>query len=456
MKGTFDGRSRLRVLASAYACEPGKGSEPGVGWNWVRCISSFAQVWVLARSNNREAIEAALAREPQPNIHFVYLDLPRWAAFWKRGRRGLHAYYYLWQVLAYFWGRRLHKQVVFHLVHHVSLGKYWVPSFLALLPAPFLWGPVGGGQSTPRQLWPSLSPRGKVYELLREAARRVSELDPFLRLTARRSVLALATTKETEERLHRLGCRKVFTFAQEALEPEELSLLGKVPPRHDRGFRIVSMGNLLHLKGYHLGVRAFARFQAGHPASEYWLVGEGPERNRLRQLAARLGVAGKVKFLGSLPRDQALEQLANCDVLLHPALHDSGGWASLEAMAAGRPVVCLDLAGPALQVTEDTGVKVPALSVDQVVRDMATALHRLARDPKLRRRLGAAGRERVKEHFSWESKSGRVADIYAKVSSLPAREGGALMQSDLMQPQKPCSQPQPLSPGETGGRGAIW
>ena len=46
-----------RVLISAYACEPGKGSEPGVGWNWVKQISRFYETFVITRSNNKEAIE---------------------------------------------------------------------------------------------------------------------------------------------------------------------------------------------------------------------------------------------------------------------------------------------------------------------------------------------------------------------------------------------------------------
>ena len=75
---------RPRVLLSAYACEPVKGSEPGVGWNWVRQLSQFAEVWVLTRANNRNSIEAAIAEHPLPHVHFVYYDLPRWMSFWKR------------------------------------------------------------------------------------------------------------------------------------------------------------------------------------------------------------------------------------------------------------------------------------------------------------------------------------------------------------------------------------
>ena len=62
---------RLRVLVSAYACEPAKGSEPGVGWRIAREMARYHEVWVLTRTNNRPSIAAALDRDPIPGLRFV-------------------------------------------------------------------------------------------------------------------------------------------------------------------------------------------------------------------------------------------------------------------------------------------------------------------------------------------------------------------------------------------------
>ena len=64
---------RLKVLMSAYACEPGKGSEPGVGWTVAREMARHHDIWVITRANNRPVIEAELARNPQPGLHFRLL-----------------------------------------------------------------------------------------------------------------------------------------------------------------------------------------------------------------------------------------------------------------------------------------------------------------------------------------------------------------------------------------------
>ena len=192
---------RLRVLISAYACEPSEGSEPGIGWDVAREMAEYHSIWVLTRANNRAPIEAELAQRPVTNLQFVYHDLPGWSRWWKRGSRGVQLYYYLWQISAYVAARRLHKQVAFDLAHHVTFVKYWAPSFISLLPIPFVWGPVGGGESTPRAFYDGFSPRGRRYERVRNLARWIGEHDPFVRLTARRSCVALATTEDTARRM---------------------------------------------------------------------------------------------------------------------------------------------------------------------------------------------------------------------------------------------------------------
>ena len=115
---------------------------------------------------------------------------------------------------------------------------------------------------------------------------------------------------------------------------------------------------------------------------------------------------------------EVLGKLAECDVLVHPSLHDSGGWVCLEAMAAGRPVICLDLGGPGLQVTEQTGIKVPAISPLQAIADLAAAMGQLAGDPDRRLRLGQSARLRVAEHFAWDKKGEYMNQIYHSIQSI--------------------------------------
>lgn len=405
---------RMKVLMSACACVPGRGSEPGVGWNWVQQMSRFNELWVLTRNRHRAAIEAELARKPLPNAHFVYFDLPSWISKFQKGERFLRLYYCLWQLRAYFIARKLHRRIGFALVHHVTWVNYWMPTFLAFLPVPLLWGPVGGGESAPPAFRRCFGLRARLGDFLRDLGRRCGELNPVLNYTARRAALTLTTSDSTKARIQSLGCSNVRVFPSVGLPGEELDLLSKIPLRQDKPFRMLGIGRLLHWKGAEFGLRAFAELLRKFPDSEYWLVGDGPTRKRLGRLTRELNISDRVKFWGGLPRSQVLEKLNDSDVLVFPSLHDSGGWATLEAMAAGRPVICLDLGGPALQITSKTGIKVAAVSPRQVITELADAMALLATDVNRRLDLGRAAREHVREDFSWEGKGSVMAEIYAQ------------------------------------------
>lgn len=411
---------RLRVLVSAYACEPGKGSEPAIGWNTVLALAAHHDVWVITRANNRGVIEAALRQAPVPGLHFVYHDLPAWARWWKRGARGADTYYYLWQLTVYQLARRLHERHRFDVVHHVTYGRYWSPSLLALLPAPFVLGPVGGGESAPKGFWKTFGWKGIVYEAIREGTRWAASLDPLVRLTVRRSDVAFATTDETAARLRRLGARDVRLLPAISVLDADVAEVER--PARRPHLRFVSIGRLLHWKGFHLGLQAFA--QADLPGVDFWIIGEGPDRPRLERLVRALGVEDRVTFAGRLGRDDVLRALQPGDVLVLPSFHDSGGMVCLEAMAARMPVLCLELGGPAVLVPPEAGVHVPARSPEQVTAGLREAMIRLAADPDLRRAMGEAGRRHVCATYLWDVRVGPLLDAYEQVLQVPHAVAG--------------------------------
>lgn len=405
--------SKTRILLSAYACEPGKGSEPGIGWNIARELARHHQVWVITRANNRQVIETHLNSNPVSNLHFAYYDLPAWARWWKKGSRGIHLYYYLWQIATYFVARRLHNRLSFDLVQHATFGRYWSPSLLCLLPVPFVWGPVGGGESAPKSFWRDFSNEGRRHEALREMVRWLGEHDPLVRMAAKRCALALAATEETAQRLRKIGARRVRNFSNVGLPDSDFEVLCRDGLHHDQPVRFISMGNLFAMKGFSLGLRAFARARLEN--AEYWIVGAGPEHASLQTLAHELGVAAKVKLWGSLSRTEALHRLQECHVLVHPSLHDSGGWVCVEAMAARRPVICLDLGGPALQIADGSGVKTAAISPEQAVSDIAEAMKQLASDTSLRTQMGESARQHAWMEFRWRAKGQQMTQFYREV-----------------------------------------
>src|SRR5437588_7143052 len=161
-----------RILISAFACHPNKGSEFNINWNWAVGLARMGfEVHCLTLGSNRPFIEQV---ETPKNLHFQYVTAPLGLeAIHKWSEGALYVHYILWQWLAYKKGKRLHKKLKFEVVHHVGWGSIQLGSFLYKLDAPFIFGPAGGGQKAPvafkeyfRQYWASEVKRDKVTDLL--------------------------------------------------------------------------------------------------------------------------------------------------------------------------------------------------------------------------------------------------------------------------------------------------
>lgn len=404
----------MKILLSAYACEPGKGSEPGIGWNWALGLAHAGhEVWVVTRANNRAAIERALAGEPEANLRFVFYDLPAWARWWKRGARGMRTYYLLWQWGAYRAARRVCRENRFDLVHHLTFGVFRHPSFMGRLGLPFVFGPVGGGESAPRALRRTFPLRGYLTDLARDLANWLVRIDPLMASVYRRAELTLCKTAETLERIpgrYRDKCRvylEVGTDAAAQPPPRRHATVGR--------FRVLYVGRLLYWKGVHLGLMAFARLLERHPEAHLTIVGGGRDEQWLRALARRLGIAEAVTWISWLERDAVLHIYPRHDVFLFPSLHDSSGNAVLEALAGGLPVVCLKLGGPGELVDDSCGVRVLPADPAHVVRGLARALLALADEPRLVERMSQSAVRRARVQFSWQCQIARMEALYLMV-----------------------------------------
>ena len=411
----------VKILISAYACDPARGSEPGIGWHIAREVARYHETWILTSRENESVVRETVERDGLARMRFVFIGPGRWTLEQHTRRRPIplqaQLHYYLWQLAAFRAGRRLQRRIAFDIVHHVTLGRYWSPSFLSLLPVPFVWGPVGGGEATPLAYWWDLGWRGLAQESLRYLAQRAGELDPFVRITARRSCIARATTQQTAERLQRIGAQRIHVIPHTAMAERDIGTSSDaVPPHRTPGARyFLSVTRLVPWKGVHLGLRGFA--EAALDGVEYWIVGEGYDRSRLERLAVRLGIDHRVRFFGEQDRHDIRRLMQHSLALVHPSLHDSGGAACLEAMAVATPVVCMETGGPALQVTDATGFLIPLDAPRDSVQTLAWAMRRIATDDRLRRRLGEEGLRRLRDLFTWEEHGRRLSSLYERVST---------------------------------------
>jgi glycosyltransferase involved in cell wall biosynthesis len=418
----------VKILLSTFACGPNSISETSTGWRAVtHALSRGHEVWAAIHGHAfGKHVSDYLEKNPIPHFHPVYITLAPSLVrhFWK-GTVRRNFYYTLWQQKLLEVARELHQEVGWDLCHHVTFGRCWSPSGLRGLDIPFVWGPVGAVERAPASFVAEFPLRDQLSEWIRDGVRRVAFFDPALKSTARAATIAIGTTRESAQALRNMGVRQVEQVPQVAVSDADLDRYGRMDlPPAGSPFRALCMGRLIHWKGFHLATRAFALFAKTHPDAELWIAsyGHGPFRGEIEKIIVETGLQQQVKFFTDLPQDELMARLAQSHVLLHPALHDNFPAVPLEAMAAGRPVVCLDIAGPAAQVTAETGLVVPATNPDEAVAKMASFLAVLEGDRALLETLSKNARVRVREHFSLRALGEAFDSLYARAVALHAEE----------------------------------
>jgi glycosyltransferase involved in cell wall biosynthesis len=406
-----------RVLFIAFACEPGRGSEPGIGWGFVDEMSRRRPVWVIADEEFRVATQRYLATQhSQYPIHATFIGLPK-LQWIKRWFLGMNIYYYLWQFRAARVGRQLHREVQFDLIQHVSFERYWMHSAGASIGPPFLFGPVGGGEVWPDSMKSDMSLRDRLQSVCWNIARKLMELDPFFRRTLYRTSAAIPSVEATKKRLQKLGVKTLDVMVCVAPKPELPTI--SMAPGPDETFRFISIGRLPKWKGCHLGIRAFAKaFGPGATASnrkvEYLIIGDGPEVESLKGLANSLCVEEMVHFTGDLPYVECLAALSKSGALVHPALRDSAGLV-FESLMMGVPVICTDIGVPGVVVNGESGmVARTELGTERVVESIAETMRHWVSDNSNYSTLRQGAIKRIHE-FNRESRGNRLDAIHLEL-----------------------------------------
>ncbi len=189
----------------------------------------------------------------------------------------------------------------------------------------------------------------------------------------------------------------------------------QAPERHADP-TLVTVAHLEPHKNQRSVIRALAALAGRHPTLRYELIGKGPDGAELGDLARSLGVGDRVHFLGALPHEEALRELARCHVHVMPSIHDAFGVAHVEAMAAGLPAIGgegtgaedIAAAGPGMLLVPPGDANALTRAIDRLVRG----------EPE----LGEAARHTVAEHFSWDRNVAETLAVYREVT-VPLQRG---------------------------------
>lgn len=403
------------ILATAYAVNPYKGSEDGMGWNFICQIARFHKIIAITRKNNQAAIEKYMGenhKEYYKNIHFLYFDLPYWLRFWKKGSRGALLYYLMWQKGIVFFVKK--QQLHFDIVHNLSFHNDWTPSYLWKLNKPFVWGPIGHHPRIPRQY---LKPYKKSYwikdRLIWLLKKTFWNLSLSLNRTIKKADFICCMNSAVPKMLN-LKNKKYAIMPSVASENFNYNYKS-----NHKKFTLISVGRLVPLKGFDLSILAFASFlttldENEKKNCELLIIGSGPERDYYKKLCRENNIQEYVLFIAWMDRKKLMDIVKKSSVFLFPS-HEGAGMVVSEALSFGLPVVCLKNSGPGEFIDASCGFAIPVESYSDTVKNLGIAITKLYNSVELRERMSKNSRLRFENRFDWDVRGESLRAIYLQL-----------------------------------------
>jgi glycosyltransferase involved in cell wall biosynthesis len=409
--------SRLRILVLAPDTNPESITGPLLSYRQAEALAQLHDVTLVIRSTGEGAVRRA--QGPFRSIEVVCMPLVERIYAWSFRQifksdyrsQALTAFGYPFSI-AFEWHawrqlrQRIHYgefDIVLRLLPIVSVLASPFAFFLRNGPIPFVIGPLNGGLP-----WPPYFSQADNQKEWVSGLRNLYRFLPFARATYDHAAAIIAGSSQTYAEFAKHS-EKLF-FLPENGVTRSLCYEGVRGSERNRRLELIFAGSLVPYKACDLALRAAAQVLRSDLA-HFTVLGDGPERSRLEQLARSLGIEKAVSFCGSLSHTEAMERMRSADVLLFPSVREFGGAVVFEALAVGAVPVVADFGGPGDIVNPEVGYKVPLINERDMVLQMEKILADLAQNRRRLERLRQQGMSYAREFLTWDEKAQTLTAI---------------------------------------------
>ena len=402
---------KLKILISAYACSPGRGSEPGMGWNFVMGLSRYHQVHVISEEKFKSSINGFFTEKPEleKDVKFYFIKKRRNKFLRKIWPPSYYWYYRQWQRKALLLAQKLDRLEDFDIIHQLNMVGYREPGYLWKIDKPFVWGPVGGLEDSPWRFIPSLGLKGLLFYTGRNT---INMLQRHLLARPKKAAnhqcsAIIAATEGNALWIKRLWGKEATVINEVGLVPMKQSGLIK-RENAKTPLRIIWSGLHTPRKNLPLLLNSLPKINFAY---ELHILGAGEMTSRWKKHSMRLGIDKSSKWYGWVDREQALGIMQSGHVFCITSISDLTSTVSLEALSCGLPVICLDHCGFSDVITDDCGIKIPITTPAIAAIDFANALKKIYKDETYRQCLSEGAFKRAAD-YSWGKKIDLLNSIY--------------------------------------------
>lgn len=405
----------MNILAIAYACEPDRGSEPGVGWNWVKLIADHKEhnITVLTRANNKPVIDKYMMSHNDMKADFIYYDLPKWILKYKHGDRGIKLFYSLWQIGVI---KHIKKNVdisQYDLIWDFNFGSLNLPLFTYKLKKKYVIGPVSTKKKMPEAYIKKMSLKGRMKYAIQQFMKEHLWSNPIVWKALKKADRVILCNEMSKEFLPKCQREKAqVVFHNGIVEEDYPKYQGK--SEHGDKLELIYAGRLIDTKNIETAINALKIVKDSGRDFSFDIYGNGNLKEKLEKQVTNLGLEKNITFHKKVSQQELFAEYIKKDCFLFPSLLEISSTAVMEAMFCGLLPVSMDIRCMEFIYNGSPAIRVPCIAPEVDAKEIAHKI--LSLETAEIKKLKDECYDFAKNNFIWETRRNEITTLLNKLS----------------------------------------
>jgi glycosyltransferase involved in cell wall biosynthesis len=330
---------KLNYLLSAYSVKPYAGSEPGLGWYWLKeLVKQKYKVFLVTESEFQKELDDWIKNENIENIEILYVSIGKLGRrlCWNQGSWIFYLFYRIWQFKAFLISLHKWRKIDFKFIHHLNMIGYRELGFQWMRRGIKISGPLGGMNRVSDGFDKSF--KSKIIRKLKHNLNFISFYDPFVLKALKQSNFILAANSESQYELNRRGFNPILLNETGV---DDYSAYNSEKKDYD----IIFVGKLVERKQPDLFIEVVKKISKHNKDIKSLIIGDGPLlETLLNQIKTeKLPIELRIK----VDRSEVLRCMGKSKIMLFPSIDEGTPWVVLEALSVGIPVLSHNCCGMA-------------------------------------------------------------------------------------------------------------
>jgi len=425
-------KMRLNIIIFAHEVCPYSGSECSIGWNTIINIAEHHNLTVLHASTNQNYSvnyeqninQYLLESSKDINIKFISIPQPKVNIFFSKinkiSKNYAIGFPIIYQFIYKLWLRKslkkaikLSKENTYHIAHHITSIHIINPSNAYKLQIPFVWGPTGGLIKLNNSFLKDLDMGVRIREILRNAFIDFIRYFSFnfKRAVKNADLIYLFSKEDLEKVKHLTNANlklQIDTGTENLYKPEEAIT------KDYEEIKAIWVGSISARKCPEILLKALDKINLNGKKFTLTIVYSGKFNIALNTLLAPLKNKINIVLKNNITKDEVQQLMKESNFFIHTSYREAASAVILEAISNGLPVICHDVSGMALAISDDSGIKIPLKSYHLSINLFAEAISQLIhnRDMLVAKTIASFRRA---EELSWKRKGQMISNDYLNI-----------------------------------------